>query len=147
MPTLFPNLLDFNLPNPFSLFKTNDLTGLSSRLYHTGFNVCLITKLLGGIIIVAPLLWMKLPRIPGPFDDVFSFSNLLFSKAKCLLLVNTAPSLFTPSYPDHYVKFIGAFISNITKDPTDTIDPIKGKEIHSLRSIWQYFRNSIESNA
>lgn len=105
----FSNMLDFNLPNSFSLLSREHITHLKYRIYNV-----IYTLRLG--IIFAKLLPMisktvqSTPKIPGPFYDSFSLSKLLSMKSKCLELYSIPPTFYIPSYHSHYVKYLGAFI-------------------------------------
>jgi len=110
----FPNMLDFNLPNSFTLLSREQMTHLKYRIYNVIYSLrvglIFITKL-------APLFYTSVqsyPKIPGPFHDSFSIGKLLSPKTKCLELYNIAPTFYVPTYTDHYTKYLGAFIDETT---------------------------------
>jgi hypothetical protein len=80
------NMLDFNLPNIFSLLSREQMTQIKYRIYNVIYTLRLvlliITKLLGSLNTIAK----SLPKVPGPFYDSFSMRNLLFTESKCLEL-------------------------------------------------------------
>jgi hypothetical protein len=81
-------------------------------------------------------IFQSLPQIPGPFYDSYTVKNLMFSKkSKCLNLVSIPSTFYTPSYSDHYIKYLGAFMDETTidNDDDDTLTTwIKSKPISSM---------------
>ncbi|CAF1257169.1 unnamed protein product [Didymodactylos carnosus] len=59
------------------------------------------------------------PRVPGPFYESFALTNVLFSKPKCLELISIPPSFYTPSYSNHYTKYLGPFVDETSIDHAD----------------------------
>ncbi|CAF1462062.1 unnamed protein product [Didymodactylos carnosus] len=114
-----PSILDFNLPNIFSLVTSKELTQITHRIYNAAFTMRLITKLMQKSASAFYTLFQSLPRIPGPFHDSFTPTNLLFSKSKSLKLVGMPPSFFTSSYSHHYTKYLGVFINETVVDNVD----------------------------
>ena len=130
---VFSNMLDFNLPNSFSLLSREHMTHLKYRIYNVMY-----TLRLG--IVFAKLLPMisqtvqSTPQIPGPFYDSFSVSKLLSMKSKCLELYSIPPTFYIPSYPNHYVKYLGAFIdeSSIKYESNEFTEWIRTKDDRSM---------------
>jgi UDP:flavonoid glycosyltransferase YjiC (YdhE family) len=116
-----PNILDFNLPNTFSLLTSKELTQLTYRIYNTAFTMRVIMKLVPKLIPAFYTLFHSLPRIPGPFYDSFALTNLLVSQSKCLNLISMPPSFVTPSYSHHYKKYLGAFIDKTSVDEVNNV--------------------------
>ena len=110
----FSNMMDFNLPNSFTLLSRKQMTYLKYRIYNVIYTLRIglifLTKL-------APTMYstaQSYPKIPGPFYDSFSISKILSTKSKCLQLYSIAPTFYVPSYTDHHTKYLGAFIDETT---------------------------------
>ncbi|CAF2799229.1 unnamed protein product [Rotaria sp. Silwood2] len=133
-PGAFPSILDFNLPNIFSLTTTKDLTQLSSRLYNVAFTLRMTIRLLPKIVPVLYSLIPSLPRVPGPFYDTFTVRSLLFSKTKCLHLISMPMRFFVPNYSNYYLKYLGAFmdVTRIDGQDTDLNRWVKSKPSKSI---------------
>jgi hypothetical protein len=128
------SMLDFNLPNSFTLLSREQMTHLKYRIYNVIYTLrvglIFITKL-------APMFYSSVqsyPKIPGPFYDSFSISKLLSTKSRCLELYSIAPTFHVPSYTDHYTKYLGAFIDETT---------IESKENELTKWVQSKSENSI----
>lgn len=128
------SMLDFNLPNSFTLLSREQMTHLKYRIYNVIYTLRIglifITKL-------APMFYSSVqsyPKIPGPFYDSFSISKLLSTKSRCLELYSIAPTFHIPSYTDHYTKYLGAFIDETT---------IESKENELTKWVQSKAENSI----
>ncbi|CAF1144648.1 unnamed protein product [Didymodactylos carnosus] len=118
-PAFFPNILDFNLPNVFSLLTSKELTQITYRIYNVAFTMRMITKLAPKMIPLFYTLFQSLPRVSGPFHDSFTLRNLRSSQSKCLKLISVPHSFYTPSYSHHGTKYMGAFMDEKLIDDVD----------------------------
>ena len=133
-PNIVTNPFEFNLPNTFTSLKAKDLTQLQYRVYNVLFTLRLIVKMLPKLVPAMYRISQSLPQLPEPFSDTFTLKNLLFSKPKCLSLISVPPTFVTPSYSDHYTKFLGTFIDEATGDvlETDLTRWITSKSVDSI---------------
>ena len=134
-PSLMPTIFDFNLPNPFSLLTSKQLSQFTYRIYNAVFTAHLTVKMIPKMIPTVYTVFQSLPQVPGPFYDSFTLKNLLFSKSKCLNLISVPPTFGTPTYSDHYTKYLGAFMDDtpIHDDNDDALTMwIKSKSTSSI---------------
>jgi UDP:flavonoid glycosyltransferase YjiC (YdhE family) len=130
----FSNMFDFNLPNIYSLLSKEQMTEFKYRIYNVIYtlrlSIIFITKLLPSFNIML----QSLPKVPGPFYESFSITNLLFTQSKCLELFSISPTFYIPSYRNDYIKYLGAFIDETTikSDENELTDWIKSKENNSI---------------
>jgi hypothetical protein len=129
-----PNMLDFNIPNMYSLLSTKQMTQIKYRVYNVIYTLRLmlifITKLLPSFTIIVK----SLPRVPGPFYESFSMRNLLSTESKCLELISIPPTFNTPSYTNHYTKYLGAFIdeTSVKYDENELTNWVQSKSNNSI---------------
>ena len=130
----YPDFFDLNIPHRLSFLAPKQLTQLSYRLYNAIFNIRFAIKMIPKMIPTFYTIFQSLPQIPGPFYDSFTVKNLLSSKSKCLYLVSKPPTFDTPTYSNHYIKYLGVFIEETSVvDPNDTLAAwIKPKQISSI---------------
>ncbi|CAF1329478.1 unnamed protein product [Adineta ricciae] len=105
-----PNMLDFNLPNIFSLLSKEQMTRIKYRIYNVIYTLRLGIILITKILPTAGKISKSLPQVPGPFYDSLSLKNILLTETQCLELFNIPPTFYTQSYTNHYTKYLGAFI-------------------------------------
>ncbi|UJR18972.1 hypothetical protein I4U23_022101 [Adineta vaga] len=105
-----PNMLDFNLPNIFSLLSKEQMTQIKYRIYNVIYTLRLGVILIKKVLPTIGMINKSLPRVPGPFYDSLSLKNLFFTETQCLELFSIPPTFYTQSYTNHYTKYLGAFI-------------------------------------
>jgi UDP:flavonoid glycosyltransferase YjiC (YdhE family) len=130
-----PNIFDLNLPKPFSLLTSKELTQLTYRIYNAAITARSAIKVIPKMIPTLYTIFQSLPNVPGPFYDSYTLKNLLFSKSKCLNLISMPSTFYTPSYSHHSIKYLGAFMDETTidNDDDDTLTTwIKSKPISSI---------------
>ena len=124
-PALVNNLFGLNTPNTLALLDENDLRYFPYRAYNLIFNCRVIMKMFSKIVKLISETYPRLPRIPGPFVDVFNWKNLFQSNPKYLLLISAPTSFYPFSTIDPSVKYLGGFI-----------DPMMEKSSHDELLHW-----------
>ncbi|CAF1034354.1 unnamed protein product [Didymodactylos carnosus] len=133
-PAAFPNIFDFNVPNVCALLSSKDLTQFGQRIYNVVFTIRIMTKMVPKLVPALYKLFQSIPRIPGPFYDIFTLQNFRFSQSKCLNLISMPPTFFTPSYSYHHTKYLGAFVNEtlVKNVDNDLTRWIKAKPFSSI---------------
>ncbi len=128
------NMFNFNLPNIFSLLSREQMTQTKYRLYNVIYtlriSIVFMMKLLPTFLTMSK----SFPKVPGPFYESFSMTNMLTSGSKCLELFSMSPTFYIPSYTNHYTKYLGAFIDETTTkyEKNELTDWIKSKSNESI---------------
>ena len=129
-----PDIFDFNSPNMFTLLTQNEITQLPYRIYSAVFAGFATIQLLPVLVPRFYRFFQSLPQVPGTFYETFTLKNFLSSDTKCLQLISLPQSFLTLSYPNHYQKYLGAFIDDtpIDDDNSTLRTWVKSKAINSI---------------